>query len=589
MIEAERIVEEYIDVDDLSYAILISGRWGSGKTYFLKNRLLKIIESKGYTLVYVSLFGISSIEELNKSLFFATLPFVNNKRKEISIGTQLVKIAFNFASLFGKRVGNLKLSIDPFLSIKKGSILCFDDLERCSIPLTEVMGYISSLVEHDGIKTIIIASERDIGDEDTYLHYKEKLIGTTVEFSPSAESVIPQVIHRYLLVNNDFYNFLGKNICLISLSLQRSEGGNIRSLIRGLSNYCEIYKALLSFGEKYLALFGSNLLYFTLVITFEKELGILRKKYALGLSLSSVYIEKMQDENLQEGSISKIIDKYYKDVDVRFMLNKAIISYCFDGYLNHSALENECVIIDDNAREISSFQILENRGYWKLEQDDFNHHVELLLSDIKAGKFSYKDYLNIYLLFLELIENKLLQETKKDIELLFRSGLSKSVKDSHGDLMEINWSEEQEDFLLELKKQIEHITRNYELNLKRTELKRKLQNAAINPDELFELIRATQGRSEDQFFSAVDIEDFMRIIKLFNNSQLSSLRNSIVERYNFSNIEDFFYNEIDPLSKIVSAIDNILEYETLPLRRFNIIRIQSAIMNVITRLNEKLA
>lgn len=37
----------YIESDKTSYAILLNGKWGSGKTYFWKNVLKKEIKDRG--------------------------------------------------------------------------------------------------------------------------------------------------------------------------------------------------------------------------------------------------------------------------------------------------------------------------------------------------------------------------------------------------------------------------------------------------------------------------------------------------------------------------------------------------------------
>lgn len=41
-------------------ALLISGEWGCGKTYYLNNELIKEFEKSGITPVVVSLFGVSN-------------------------------------------------------------------------------------------------------------------------------------------------------------------------------------------------------------------------------------------------------------------------------------------------------------------------------------------------------------------------------------------------------------------------------------------------------------------------------------------------------------------------------------------------
>lgn len=62
-------IKYYIDTDFYNYAVMIDGAWGSGKTYFVKNVLLKKIESNEKRVLYVSLYGISNIQELGKKLY----------------------------------------------------------------------------------------------------------------------------------------------------------------------------------------------------------------------------------------------------------------------------------------------------------------------------------------------------------------------------------------------------------------------------------------------------------------------------------------------------------------------------------------
>lgn len=44
----------------------------------------------------------------------------------------------------------------------KNSILIFDDLERCACPINELLGYINSFVEHENMKVIVVANQKEI-------------------------------------------------------------------------------------------------------------------------------------------------------------------------------------------------------------------------------------------------------------------------------------------------------------------------------------------------------------------------------------------------------------------------------------------
>ena len=65
---------DYIRSDYTDYAIMLNGEWGSGKTYFWNHKIKPKIESmqlngKRYTAIYMSLYGISNLEEISKKIF----------------------------------------------------------------------------------------------------------------------------------------------------------------------------------------------------------------------------------------------------------------------------------------------------------------------------------------------------------------------------------------------------------------------------------------------------------------------------------------------------------------------------------------
>ena len=67
----ETIIIEYLS-KQTDYAVQIVGSWGYGKTYHYRNNLKKLISntsvhsdnSKHYKPIYISLFGLKSIEDI---------------------------------------------------------------------------------------------------------------------------------------------------------------------------------------------------------------------------------------------------------------------------------------------------------------------------------------------------------------------------------------------------------------------------------------------------------------------------------------------------------------------------------------------
>lgn len=97
--EAIRIVYDYIKSPFTNGAIFINGEWGSGKTYFVNNKLKGLIEKEDIDekdkkeIVYVSLYGFTSCDEVLKQIFIQTAPILKSMNgKSIRKGSVFVKI-----------------------------------------------------------------------------------------------------------------------------------------------------------------------------------------------------------------------------------------------------------------------------------------------------------------------------------------------------------------------------------------------------------------------------------------------------------------------------------------------------------------
>lgn len=173
----ENRIKEYIEDDNANYAVLIDGPWGCGKTYLYENYLMDIIsknedkKDNGKMNVYISLYGIPTIEVLSKQLttnyMFYVKNTTNNKdKKSLKTASGILGLVSKGVSL---SIGGASFDFEKILeSIYnmvdiKGMVICFDDFERCSIPINELLGFINNLVEHCDCKAIILADEQNIG------------------------------------------------------------------------------------------------------------------------------------------------------------------------------------------------------------------------------------------------------------------------------------------------------------------------------------------------------------------------------------------------------------------------------------------
>lgn len=180
--------------------LALRGKWGVGKTYSW-NQILEdanrrdAISRKRYA--YLSLFGISSLDELRFSLFEQSIgrqligkqPSLDTFRENtaqlsVSLGRKTWKLLSS--TPFMKSVSPA-LEAVSFFSIRD-TLICLDDLERRSKSLSarDVLGLVSLLKEQRNCKVVLLLNDGEDGLED-FEKYREKVIDVELLFDPTAE------------------------------------------------------------------------------------------------------------------------------------------------------------------------------------------------------------------------------------------------------------------------------------------------------------------------------------------------------------------------------------------------------------------
>lgn len=177
-------ITNYIKMNT-SGALMITGHWGCGKTYFIKNEVIPQIEEKLHKkIIVVSLFGLNHLNEIPERVLYAYCNTLDNSGSSFNWRTfsnkvgQLLKNSpklneyVDLNKVFGKGEGLYNF-------ISKDTIICFDDLERVldSIDTNEVLGTINQLVENLQYKVIVVANEDFIRQSsNNELLFKEKVV-----------------------------------------------------------------------------------------------------------------------------------------------------------------------------------------------------------------------------------------------------------------------------------------------------------------------------------------------------------------------------------------------------------------------------
>jgi len=332
-------VLNYVKKENTKYAILLNGKWGSGKTYFWENSLKDAIEQtvingKNQKTIYVSLYGISSIDEINKRIVLNNLMEKNEKIQSVVDSrwggriTELAKMGLGVVKNLDfpilKQVLETEVNYENLLDFTD-TVLCFDDLERANIEIPDILGYINNFVEHDGAKVIIIGYENELSEKlinrnlelkmlvssvllekegslnqkqangkvegnniptsemlftkmislfdktNEYKRIKEKLIGKTLTLTPNYSELISDIINQISF--EPLKSFLNENLEMVIRVFKDSRTENIRILKQGLDDFELIYH---KFQDRYSHLGNeilSSILIYTLAASFEIKSG----------------------------------------------------------------------------------------------------------------------------------------------------------------------------------------------------------------------------------------------------------------------------------------------------------------------------
>lgn len=259
--------------DDNNRAILVDGPWGVGKTYqilkFLKKDASKNTKGKKTKIVYVSLFGKTTIDEIHTDIYSKLHPVKNGAKRVVSI---IPKVAPLFGTVgniisgmefslktneeenvsFGKNIGkiaqgiqelsdNIDDAITDKVTIKKvknKTIIIFDDLERIDteeISYVDILGYINNLFLQN-IKVIAICNSKEI-KIDEFKSFKEKVFDREYKISSTDNQIISSYFGEYSDLLKDYItDEFNKN-----LRIAHRVSVFFKEVIEKLSEYNEKY------------------------------------------------------------------------------------------------------------------------------------------------------------------------------------------------------------------------------------------------------------------------------------------------------------------------------------------------------------
>ena len=432
-----RFLEKYKDDPDPQYAVLLDGKWGCGKTFFIKSWLdtFQTENEDELAPMYVSLFGVQTVKQINDTINGLLFPFMNSK--VYKIGKTITKMVASAALRFNvdydgdkKSDGTVDFKLDPLMDLlndkkeelKGRRILIFDDLERANIGVKELYGYINRFVEHNRFKVIVVCNSTEITDKETFNRFREKIIGRTFEINSDIDAAI-----------NSFANeiptsyFVQQHISEVKEAFKLTGYSNLRVLRQCIRDFNQIFQGIhIDNGNPYQNkelfhfLIRFVVLYSEMSTSNKDIIANWKQKYAQALASD-------RPEMLELKRRISAIQQKYQPLEIKYGMDifrerndiTLIPDYCMKGIDLVDYLNAKLVLT-----ERESWDCLYQ--YYDMNNEDFERQYAMTESAVLNGSFrNYQDQLKAISILIELsdlgikeMNSKVLDTSKAYVEKL---------------------------------------------------------------------------------------------------------------------------------------------------------------------------
>lgn len=442
-----KFLDDYMKNADPQYAVMLTGRWGCGKTFFV-NRWMEGLKEAGEDReeviylrpIYVSVYGMSSLAEVKTEIDRKVNPFYYSKTAKV------LKTAAKYAS---KIVFKTDLTVDEDRDIKasaSGSLdimslfesdseevkgtrfIVFDDIERTFIPMNILLGFINFFVERCKFHVLIIGDESKLEGENqkTYSDFKEKTVGRQFEIVPDVDVALDSYIQNYGLDK-----FIRKEREYIIRCFRATTYNNLRLLRQCLYDFNEV---LMEFSEKKVR--ENKVIFHCLLSSFiavYAEYNNVENHDTIA-KWDRAFLEYNASLQKDENNVCCKIEKKYKEISegniypaTFYTFVNDIVSFLSKGCSIKGTIEALFPTKRINHTIQSKFN-----GFIYLSDDEFNKRYDEVEKDLIDGKIQDGNQLGVaigYLGYFDVIQvHRLRTETLSSIKDLLSVRLSQ-IKD----------------------------------------------------------------------------------------------------------------------------------------------------------------
>lgn len=183
-------ITHYLNTPGPSYALLLFGEWGVGKSFYWRQYRNTSFPSEKHDIAF-SVAGLMTLEELERALFLASVKNVGSSLLR-ETGTVVGRAIFRWVNIDPDDI-KLKAEVRP-----DKTVICIDDLERFGGNFQVLFGFIVSLLDDAGLHVVLIADEtKAMRDLEGYPRYKERIIGRSLAVPPTVAAFYKDVVSGF--------------------------------------------------------------------------------------------------------------------------------------------------------------------------------------------------------------------------------------------------------------------------------------------------------------------------------------------------------------------------------------------------------
>lgn len=537
-------LNDYINLEKkCDGAFYVCGKWGTGKTTFIKNYIKENFDdfnNEGNSFsspsIYVSLFGLTSMAQVENKSFF-------NVNKRNAVGCKL---------------------------------LVLDDFERCNLDIQELFSFINYNIEH-GIRVILIGYEEEVKkrlsadkrfkenlilsilsnnkekydlevknnkkEKDQYDLIKEKTISRKYYFVFDSSIFFDSILNEY---EEEIQVFVRKYQTLLESIIKKYQCTNFRTCKSALNTYIKIVSRINSTNKK--------------ILNLEIKKNI----------LASSFIYTIQNNSET---------KYDVLEDSLFQLNNNFLLYSFvRKYVEYLIWDYKTAVSEiGGTKEQSSKRINKNTpqiisqlsASWSEKTDDeLSKQIFALIDTIKEMILPVKYYPRA-LMFVSAFINYGFKSPIGMDELT--NIMVENIKKSN----EINIIDDDTTIYAptaSVKPYVDKLIKEIHNNDARITIEELVNLLKFNTKRSLQKIKDMRNNFVESrcFFSLINIEELFETIKNASASDIVFIRNAISQVYSFSNLQDFFPDDKQNVDKLINLIESY-NFDDQKIKKMNIV------------------